>query len=266
MADAAQVCRSCPGQAAGYGRPMSVAEDGQFSAGEFAIEDMWVGVFSTKVLASGFGQVGDGRSFAFRIEGQKLAGRGVPATAQRSGPTAGRRCRHGETQCGRRRHHRRAQPGRCRPRRSCRRRSVHLTDRGLSAVVEVTRYGRRRACGAGDVVVAGCRVGRRAGCDRISAGVILGPPGDRVAGLLRRRRGCVVYRCDPIGYRGSGFGLLRPRHRADPQRGSGLCASARASQRRLLAGLVRHHRHDPDLRARACCSRTRSAPACATCG
>jgi hypothetical protein len=51
---------------------MSVAEGGQFSDGEFAIEDMWVGVFSTKVLASGFGQVGDGRSFAFRIEGQTL--------------------------------------------------------------------------------------------------------------------------------------------------------------------------------------------------
>jgi hypothetical protein len=51
---------------------MSVAEHGQFSDGEFAIEDMWVGFFSTKILASGFGQVGDGRSFAFRIEGQKL--------------------------------------------------------------------------------------------------------------------------------------------------------------------------------------------------
>jgi hypothetical protein len=33
---------------------------------------MWLGVFSAKVLASGFGQVGDGRSFAFRIEGQWL--------------------------------------------------------------------------------------------------------------------------------------------------------------------------------------------------
>lgn len=33
---------------------------------------MWLGVFSTKILASGFGQVGDGRSFAFSIEGQKL--------------------------------------------------------------------------------------------------------------------------------------------------------------------------------------------------
>jgi hypothetical protein len=51
---------------------MSVAQDGQYSVGEFAIEDMWLGIFSAKILASGFGQVGDGRSFAFRIEGQKL--------------------------------------------------------------------------------------------------------------------------------------------------------------------------------------------------
>ncbi len=51
---------------------MSVAENGQFSDGEFAIEDMWLGVFSTKVLASGFGRAGDGRSFAFCIEGKSL--------------------------------------------------------------------------------------------------------------------------------------------------------------------------------------------------
>ena len=51
---------------------MSVAANGQVSDREFAIEDMWLGVFSTKILASGFGQVGDGRSFAFCIEGQKL--------------------------------------------------------------------------------------------------------------------------------------------------------------------------------------------------
>ena len=68
----AQGCRGFPRQHAGYGDVMSVAQDGQFSDAEFAIEDMWVGVFSTKVLASGFGQVGDGRSFAFRIEGQEL--------------------------------------------------------------------------------------------------------------------------------------------------------------------------------------------------
>src|SRR5271156_7161958 len=51
---------------------MSVVEKGQFSDREFAIEDMWLGVFSAKILASGFGQVGDGRSFAFRVEGQWL--------------------------------------------------------------------------------------------------------------------------------------------------------------------------------------------------
>lgn len=51
---------------------MSVADHRRFSLPGFAIEDMWVGVFSAKMLASGFGQVGDGRSFAFRIEGQWL--------------------------------------------------------------------------------------------------------------------------------------------------------------------------------------------------
>lgn len=68
----ASAVRGCPGYAERYGRDMSVAQDGQFSDGEFAIEDMWLGFFSTKILASGFGQVGDGRSFAFCIEGQKL--------------------------------------------------------------------------------------------------------------------------------------------------------------------------------------------------
>lgn len=51
---------------------MSVADDRRYADPEFAIEDMWVGVFSAKVLASGFGQAGDGRSFAFRIKGQWL--------------------------------------------------------------------------------------------------------------------------------------------------------------------------------------------------
>ena len=51
---------------------MSVAENGQLSDGEFAIEDMWLGVFSAKVLASGFGRAGDGRSFAFCIQGKSL--------------------------------------------------------------------------------------------------------------------------------------------------------------------------------------------------
>jgi hypothetical protein len=51
---------------------MSVAADRHAPDPEFAIADMWLGVFATNVLASGFGQVGDGRSFAFRIEGQWL--------------------------------------------------------------------------------------------------------------------------------------------------------------------------------------------------
>jgi hypothetical protein len=51
---------------------MTVAEDRQWAQVGFVIEDMFTGVFSGKVLASGFGQVGDGRSFAFRIERQWL--------------------------------------------------------------------------------------------------------------------------------------------------------------------------------------------------
>lgn len=51
---------------------MSVAADRHVPDSAFAIEDMWLGVFSDKVFASGFGQLGDGRSFAFRIEGQWL--------------------------------------------------------------------------------------------------------------------------------------------------------------------------------------------------
>jgi len=51
---------------------MSVAADRHALDPEFAIEDLWVCAFGAKVLASGFGQVGDGRSFAFRIEGQWL--------------------------------------------------------------------------------------------------------------------------------------------------------------------------------------------------
>jgi hypothetical protein len=50
---------------------MSVAEHGPLSDGEFAIEDMWLGN-ADKNLASGFGQVGDGRSFSFRVEGHNL--------------------------------------------------------------------------------------------------------------------------------------------------------------------------------------------------
>ncbi|UQX09370.1 hypothetical protein [Candidatus Mycobacterium methanotrophicum] len=51
---------------------MSAAARRHLPDQEFAVEDMWRGVFSDKVFASGFGQVGDGRSFAFRIEGQRL--------------------------------------------------------------------------------------------------------------------------------------------------------------------------------------------------
>jgi hypothetical protein len=51
---------------------LSVVADRHVSHPEFAIEDMWVGVFGAKVLASGFGRVADGRSFAFRIEGPWL--------------------------------------------------------------------------------------------------------------------------------------------------------------------------------------------------
>lgn len=51
---------------------MTVAADRQWIDPDFAIEDMWTGIFSGEVLASGFGQVGDGRSFAFRIEKQWL--------------------------------------------------------------------------------------------------------------------------------------------------------------------------------------------------
>jgi hypothetical protein len=51
---------------------MTVAEHRQRAQAGFAIEDMWTGVFSGKVLASGFGQVDGGGSFAFSIEGQWL--------------------------------------------------------------------------------------------------------------------------------------------------------------------------------------------------
>ncbi|GBE66604.1 hypothetical protein MFM001_30660 [Mycobacterium sp. MFM001] len=47
---------------------MTVAEDRQYADSDFVIEDMWTGVFPAKAFASGFGHVGDGRSFAFRVE------------------------------------------------------------------------------------------------------------------------------------------------------------------------------------------------------
>ncbi|MDD7815123.1 hypothetical protein [Mycolicibacter sinensis] len=46
---------------------MTVAEDWQLACSEFFIEEIWTGAF-----ASGFGEVGDGRSFSFRVEQQSL--------------------------------------------------------------------------------------------------------------------------------------------------------------------------------------------------
>jgi hypothetical protein len=46
---------------------MTLAAESDLSGGEFAIEDI-----STGMYASGFGRVGDGRSFSFRVERQTL--------------------------------------------------------------------------------------------------------------------------------------------------------------------------------------------------
>lgn len=46
---------------------MTIAADRELGRGEFAIEDI-----STGVHASGFGQLGDGRSFSFHVERQVL--------------------------------------------------------------------------------------------------------------------------------------------------------------------------------------------------
>jgi hypothetical protein len=46
---------------------MTLAADRDLGGQEFAIEDIWTGVH-----ASGFGQVGDGRSFSFHTEKQML--------------------------------------------------------------------------------------------------------------------------------------------------------------------------------------------------
>lgn len=51
---------------------MIVAADRHIAGPQFAIEDMWIGDFSTRVVASGFGYVGDGRSFAFRTDHRSL--------------------------------------------------------------------------------------------------------------------------------------------------------------------------------------------------
>ncbi|MDX1892947.1 hypothetical protein [Mycolicibacterium sp. 050158] len=47
---------------------MALATDGDVSNDEFAVEDM-----STGMHASGFGRVGDGRSFAFQVHKQTLS-------------------------------------------------------------------------------------------------------------------------------------------------------------------------------------------------
>lgn len=46
---------------------MSIAADGDIANGNFAIEDL-----STGLRASGFGQVGDGRSFSFRLDDKRM--------------------------------------------------------------------------------------------------------------------------------------------------------------------------------------------------
>ena len=46
---------------------MTLAGDKDFSGGEFLVEDV-----NTGVHANGFGRLGDGRSFSFRIERQQL--------------------------------------------------------------------------------------------------------------------------------------------------------------------------------------------------
>ncbi|SEH75920.1 hypothetical protein SAMN04489835_3744 [Mycolicibacterium rutilum] len=46
---------------------MTLAADRELGAGAFALEDITTGVH-----ASGFGQVGDGRTFSFQVERQQL--------------------------------------------------------------------------------------------------------------------------------------------------------------------------------------------------
>ncbi|MGV0046641.1 hypothetical protein ACRU13_23800 [Mycobacterium colombiense] len=46
---------------------MAVTADRHLAQNEFAVEDMSTGIF-----ASGYGQVGDGRSFSFHIENRSL--------------------------------------------------------------------------------------------------------------------------------------------------------------------------------------------------
>ena len=51
-----------------YGADMTLAADNDLSGNEFAIE-----VVSTGLHASGFGRVGDGRSFSFRVDRRNLS-------------------------------------------------------------------------------------------------------------------------------------------------------------------------------------------------
>ena len=46
---------------------MTVTDDWQLTCSDFLIEEIWTGAF-----ASGFGEVGDGRSFSFHVEHQQL--------------------------------------------------------------------------------------------------------------------------------------------------------------------------------------------------
>ena len=46
---------------------MTVTDDWQLACSDFLIEEIWTGAF-----ASGFGEVGDGRSFSFHVEGRQL--------------------------------------------------------------------------------------------------------------------------------------------------------------------------------------------------
>ena len=142
---------------------------------------------------------------------------------------------------------RRAQPGRRRARRGGRR----AAGAAHSALTSASRYGRRRDRGAGDVVAAGCRAVGGAGADRVPAGVVVGAPGDRVAAVLRRRRGRIVHRGHPAGHRSWRCWCTSPAtSRASSRPGSTACSTPPHRNARLPAGLVRHHRHHPDRRVR----------------
>ena len=95
-------------------------------------------------------------------------------------------------------------------------------------------------------MAAGRRVVGAAGAHRVPAGVVLRASGDRVAAVLRRRRGRVVHCGNATRHRGGGAGVLRARHRAHRQGVGHRPVQLRGPRRRLPPRLVRHHRHDPD--------------------